>query len=65
MATYDDIRPAAPGTAPRAPISTLLARLLAWFDYRATRRALSRLTDGELHDIGLSRADIDRVARTR
>jgi uncharacterized protein YjiS (DUF1127 family) len=29
-----------------------------------TRNALSQLTDRELDDIGLTRADIDRVART-
>ena len=30
---------------------------------RRTRRALSQLTDRELDDVGLTRADIDRVAR--
>lgn len=31
--------------------------------YRAARRDLSRLGDGALHDIGLAREDIPRVAR--
>lgn len=33
-------------------------------EVRATRIALSRLSDRELEDIGLSRADIERVARS-
>ncbi|MFP4273657.1 MAG: DUF1127 domain-containing protein [Paracoccaceae bacterium] len=45
----------------------LLGSLAAWNDSRATRKALSRLSDRELEDIGLSRGDIDSVssARTR
>lgn len=34
----------------------------AWNDARVTRNALSRLTDRELDDIGLTRADIDTIA---
>ncbi|MFK7938594.1 MAG: DUF1127 domain-containing protein [Roseovarius sp.] len=34
----------------------------AWRSTRATQVALSRLSDRELEDIGLSRGDIDRVA---
>ena len=37
--------------------------LLSWRNRRATRRALAELSDRELDDIGLSRSDIDRVAR--
>jgi uncharacterized protein YjiS (DUF1127 family) len=37
--------------------------LAAWNERRATRAALSRLSDRELDDIGLSRGDIDMVAR--
>lgn len=37
--------------------------LAAWNNVRATRKALAQLTDRELEDIGLSRGDIDYVAR--
>nr|WP_074221719.1 DUF1127 domain-containing protein [Rhodovulum sp. ES.010] len=40
----------------------LLGRLAAWNDARVTRHALSRLSDRELDDIGLSRGDIERIA---
>jgi len=43
----------------------LFAALSAWKDARATRKALSALTDRELEDIGLSRADINRVAQAQ
>ncbi|RMH48795.1 MAG: DUF1127 domain-containing protein [Alphaproteobacteria bacterium] len=36
-----------------------VATLVAWNNARLTRRALSRLSDRELDDIGLSRGDID------
>ena len=39
------------------------AMLAAWNNARITRRELNALTDRELSDIGLSRFDIDRVAR--
>lgn len=45
--------------------SKLLAAIAAWNDARVTRNALSRLSDRELDDIGLSRGDIDRIARAR
>ena len=38
--------------------------VVVWNDARATRKALSDLTDRELEDIGLSRSDIDGVAVT-
>jgi uncharacterized protein YjiS (DUF1127 family) len=38
--------------------------VVVWNDARATRNALSDLTDRELEDIGLSRSDIDAVAIT-
>ncbi len=34
-----------------------------WNARRITRRALSELSDHELSDIGLTRADIDRASR--
>jgi uncharacterized protein YjiS (DUF1127 family) len=38
----------------------LLLRLESWLDRRAGRRALYRLDDRALSDIGLTRADLDR-----
>lgn len=35
--------------------------LASWYDARATRNALERLSDRELDDIGLCRGDIERV----
>lgn len=40
----------------------LFAAIAAWNDARVTRQALSRLSDRELDDIGLSRGDIAQVA---
>ncbi len=40
----------------------LVSSFVAWNDARVTRNALSRLTDRELDDIGLSRGDIDSIA---
>lgn len=44
-----------------ATVATLFGQISAWNDARMTRNALSRLTDRELDDIGLSRADIDNL----
>ncbi len=40
-----------------------LGNLKGWLDARRTRRALSDLTDEQLVDIGITRADIDAIAR--
>lgn len=45
-------------------LSRLVARLSSWNDARVTRKALSALSDRELSDIGLERADIRRVSIT-
>lgn len=45
-------------------VTMILARVRAYFRYRETLNELSRLSDRELEDIGLARADIDSVART-
>jgi uncharacterized protein YjiS (DUF1127 family) len=42
--------------------TSVLASLAAWNDARVTRKALGRLTDRELDDIGLCRADIDVIS---
>ena len=46
-------------------IATATGALVAWNDARATRNALSALSDRELSDIGLCRGDIDDVADGR
>lgn len=35
-----------------------------WRKYRETLTELDRMTDRELHDLGIGRSDIRRVART-
>ncbi|MBD9526514.1 MULTISPECIES: DUF1127 domain-containing protein [Paracoccus] len=45
--------------------SKFLAAIAAWNDARVTRNELSRLTDRELDDIGLTRGDIESVSRAR
>ena len=60
MSVYETHR----GTSPFSGLfGSLVATFAAWNDARITRRELNRLTDRELSDIGLSRGDIERVAR--
>ncbi len=68
MATFDTSRTTY-GSATAASrffsaINAVIAAIVAWNDARVTRNALSGLTDRELEDIGLSRADIDAVAES-
>ena len=58
MSVYETHR-----TAPHfgGVIGTIVSTFAAWNDARVTRNALSRLTDRELDDIGLSRGDIDSI----
>ncbi|GGG25657.1 DUF1127 domain-containing protein [Chelatococcus composti] len=44
-------------------VSYILARIKAYLRYRETVRELSRLTDRELNDLGISRWDIPFVAK--
>ncbi len=44
-------------------MSRIATSLIVWNERRMTRNALSRLSDRELEDIGLTRGDIDAVAR--
>jgi uncharacterized protein YjiS (DUF1127 family) len=44
-------------------VSFILQKIRAYRMYRDTVRELSRLSDRDLHDIGISRYDIDAVAR--
>jgi len=39
-------------------------KLSTWRKYRETINELGRMTDRELSDLGIGRADIRRVART-
>ncbi|WP_134726813.1 DUF1127 domain-containing protein [Paracoccus luteus] len=61
MSTFDTFRaPAAPSFGVVAKLREMIS---SWADVRVTRNALNRLSDRELDDIGLSRSDIERVAR--
>ncbi|WP_170864151.1 DUF1127 domain-containing protein [Paracoccus sp. SM22M-07] len=42
------------------PRTRWLERLLTMFDLRRTRIDLARLTDAQLNDIGLTRADVEQ-----
>lgn len=44
-------------------VAALLARLNAYVRYRQTVRELSKLSDRELDDLGISRWEIGAVAR--
>ncbi len=41
--------------------ATLVGAVVDWNDKRVTRDALAALSDRELDDIGLSRADIENI----
>ncbi len=41
--------------------TSMFGTLAAWNDARMTRNALAKLSDRELDDIGLTRADIDAI----
>jgi uncharacterized protein YjiS (DUF1127 family) len=63
MAVIDTTRTyGASGNIFARAVLKLVASVTAWNDVRATRKALSQLSDRELDDIGLCRSDIDRVA---
>lgn len=46
-------------------LTSAVGAVMAWNDARATRNALSRLSDRELDDIGLHRGAIELVAEGR
>ncbi|WP_264212703.1 DUF1127 domain-containing protein [Leisingera thetidis] len=66
MAAFDTTRTTYGSTGLIGRIGALAATaagaFAAWNDARATRNALSGLTDRELADIGMSRGDIENVA---
>lgn len=45
-------------------VTVIIAKVREWLRYRETVRELSRLTDRELEDLGISRYEIENVART-
>ena len=45
-------------------VSWILSKVRAYLNYRETVSELSRLTDRELDDLGISRFEIESVART-
>ena len=65
MASFDTTRPMADGHHFGARLSNFFSGVVgtfaAWNDARVTRNALSRLSDHELDDLGLTRADIDSI----
>lgn len=65
MAAIDTTRPLSHGRLSEGRhanlITTIIAKIVAWNHTRATRNALSKLTDRELEDIGLSRGNIDSL----
>jgi len=66
MAAIHSTRPhSAPAFVLGEALSRVFSVLKAWNDARVTRKALSRLSDRELDDIGLCRGDIARIASRR
>jgi uncharacterized protein YjiS (DUF1127 family) len=67
MAAYESSRAAPFGAISifRAvqSVSDLFSSLSAWNDGRVTRKALGKLSDRELDDIGLCRGDVDMIGR--
>ena len=61
MAAIDTLR--APSAHQSGIFDRAAATLRHWADVRETRKQLSALSDRELSDIGLTRGDIERVAR--
>lgn len=59
MATLDTIRPIATENGLRTFLVTLAGSLADWNDRRQTRKALQGLSNRELEDIGLVRADLE------
>jgi uncharacterized protein YjiS (DUF1127 family) len=44
-------------------LKSLTSRFNVWRRYRASVRELSQLTDRELNDLGICRADIEAICR--
>ncbi|WP_417243605.1 DUF1127 domain-containing protein [Celeribacter sp.] len=65
MAFISSSRAVAFGQSPsRVLLDAVLAPLRRWSAYRVTYRALARLDDQMLNDIGLARGQIETLSRT-
>jgi uncharacterized protein YjiS (DUF1127 family) len=68
MTTFDTNRTSYGSTTVAARISgafhAAYGSVVSWNDARMTRNTLSSLTNRELDDIGLTRGDIEMIART-
>lgn len=62
MTIHSVLRGGFHGTGIGQRLNALLHAIRVWNDTRVTRKALSRLSDRELEDIGLCRGDIDRLS---
>ena len=66
MAARETARPVAVGALSGGRVSAVFTNAFAtvstWNDARITRKALGKLSDRELDDIGLCRGDIDQPA---
>lgn len=58
MAVLDTTRSEFNASPAGLSLTRLIAAFTAWNDARITRKALSALSDRELEDIGVTRADI-------
>lgn len=65
MAAYETTRTAQGAFGGRLSsfVSGLVAAFAEWNEVRLTRAALAKLSDRELVDIGLSRGDIEYIAK--
>ncbi len=61
MAVIDTTHPHAATSFVGLSITKLVSAITTFFETRATRRALERLSDRELDDIGLNRGDVQRI----
>lgn len=66
MASFENSRPVTDGRLlgglTGSFFSGLIGTFSAWNDTRVTRNALSRLSDHELNDLGLTRSDIHNMS---
>jgi uncharacterized protein YjiS (DUF1127 family) len=58
-------RPLGAGFSATRIVSDLVSRIAVWNDARVTRKALSKLSNRELDDLGLCRGDIEDIALGR
>ena len=65
MATVANTRKNASHSGIDVIVSRVASALIGCNERRVTHNALSRLSDRELEDIGLTRADIPKVVRKR